>query len=249
MERISPTALSAPGRSALFTTKMSPISITPALIVWISSPEPGIATRTTESASSAMSISDWPTPTVSTTTSSSAAASRARAQRRSRGKGLRAPRREAADEHCIVGQRGGRGAALHPDPVAEYRTARKGARRIDCEHGDSLAAPAVGADQLVDETALARAGRTGDADYLREAQLVRRTSFGAIERLAFFEDDRISRGGVLAQEAQLSFAPIERCMGLSAWRNLLPANRQTICMLDDKGADVASNVRHRRELP
>ena len=57
---------SAPSRSALLTTKMSPISITPALMVWMSSPDQGIATRTTVSASRAMSTSDWPMPTVST---------------------------------------------------------------------------------------------------------------------------------------------------------------------------------------
>ncbi len=57
---------SAPSRSALFSTKMSAISITPAFRFWTSSPRPGTSTSSVQSASRATSISSWPTPTVST---------------------------------------------------------------------------------------------------------------------------------------------------------------------------------------
>src|SRR5690242_13139811 len=59
-------SLSAPGRSLLFTTYTSAISITPALSVWMASPDSGTSTSTVVSALRAMSSSVWPTPTVST---------------------------------------------------------------------------------------------------------------------------------------------------------------------------------------
>ena len=59
---------SAPSRSALFKTKMSPISMSPAFMFWMSSPSPGTSITSTQSASRTMSISSWPTPTVSINT-------------------------------------------------------------------------------------------------------------------------------------------------------------------------------------
>src|SRR6266568_1135805 len=59
-------SLSAPGRSLLLTTYTSAISITPALRVWMPSPDSGTSTRTVVSALRAMSSSVCPTPTVST---------------------------------------------------------------------------------------------------------------------------------------------------------------------------------------
>ncbi len=76
--RRSLTASWAPGRSLLFTTKMSAISRMPALAAWIESPIPGATTTSVESASDAISTSAWPTPTVSTRTTSKPAASRIR---------------------------------------------------------------------------------------------------------------------------------------------------------------------------
>ena len=73
--RISRTIVSVSGWSALLTTMMSGISITPAFSAWMLSPEPGISTSTTESAWSITSTSAWPTPTVSRYTSSLPAAS------------------------------------------------------------------------------------------------------------------------------------------------------------------------------
>ena len=63
--RISRTIVSVSGWSALLTTMMSGISITPAFSAWMCRPEPGISTSTTESAWSITSTSAWPTPTVS----------------------------------------------------------------------------------------------------------------------------------------------------------------------------------------
>ena len=60
------TARSAPSRSALLTTKMSAISMTPALSAWTSSPDPGTSVTIDTSAVRTISISSWPTPTVST---------------------------------------------------------------------------------------------------------------------------------------------------------------------------------------
>ena len=63
---ISRTSLSAPSRSALLMANTSPISKTPALMAWMSSPMPGINTTIVVSAARTMSTSDCPTPTVST---------------------------------------------------------------------------------------------------------------------------------------------------------------------------------------
>src|SRR5207249_1720881 len=59
-------SVSAPGRSLLLTTYTSAISITPALSVWMPSPDSGTSTSSVVSALRAISSSVWPTPTVST---------------------------------------------------------------------------------------------------------------------------------------------------------------------------------------
>ena len=59
---------STPLRSALLITKMSAISIRPALFACTESPQPGFTTTTVVSALPAISTSTWPTPTVSTRT-------------------------------------------------------------------------------------------------------------------------------------------------------------------------------------
>src|SRR5665647_1924922 len=78
MYRRSRTVASEPSRSALFTTKMSPISRIPAFAAWTPSPIPGARSTRVVSARPATSTSLWPTPTVSTTTTSHPAASRTR---------------------------------------------------------------------------------------------------------------------------------------------------------------------------
>ena len=64
------TVRSAPSRSALFTTKMSAISMMPALSACTSSPVPGTSTTIETSAVRTMSTSSCPTPTVSMMTTS-----------------------------------------------------------------------------------------------------------------------------------------------------------------------------------
>ena len=76
--RRSLTASWAPGRSLLFTTKMSAISRIPALAACTESPMPGATITSVESAREAMATSAWPTPTVSIRTTSNPAASRIR---------------------------------------------------------------------------------------------------------------------------------------------------------------------------
>ncbi len=78
MLRSSRTVESAPSRSALLTTKTSPISRIPALAAWMLSPMPGASRTSVVSAAAATSTSDWPTPTVSISTTSQLAASRTR---------------------------------------------------------------------------------------------------------------------------------------------------------------------------
>ena len=79
MRSRSATVSSTPARSALFTTKMSAISMRPALFACTVSPHPGFTTTTVVSASPAISTSTCPTPTVSITTHCIPAASRTRA--------------------------------------------------------------------------------------------------------------------------------------------------------------------------
>ena len=73
---IDATVRSAPSRSALLTTKMSAISMMPALSACTSSPLPGTSITIETSAVRTMSTSSWPTPTVSMRTTSLPAASR-----------------------------------------------------------------------------------------------------------------------------------------------------------------------------
>ena len=73
---IEATVRSAPSRSALLTTKMSAISMIPALSACTSSPAPGTRVTIDTSAVRTMSTSSWPTPTVSMRTTSLPEASR-----------------------------------------------------------------------------------------------------------------------------------------------------------------------------
>ena len=68
MRPMSRAVSSAPGRSALLTTKRSAISSRPALLAWTASPQPGLSTTIVVSAWPTTSTSTWPTPTVSSNT-------------------------------------------------------------------------------------------------------------------------------------------------------------------------------------
>ena len=75
IDRTSATIVFAAGWSILLTAITSGISMIPAFSAWIESPEPGISTSSTVSATRATSTSLWPVPTVSTNTTSLPAAS------------------------------------------------------------------------------------------------------------------------------------------------------------------------------
>ena len=138
MVRRSLTASWAPGRSLLFTTKMSAISRMPALAAWIESPMPGATITSVVSASEAISTSAWPTPTVSIRIDVEAGGVQD-PQRLRRGPGQAAQVPAAGhgpDEDPVVG-----GVVLHPHPVAEQRAAGERRRRVDGEHADPLALP------------------------------------------------------------------------------------------------------------
>ncbi len=76
VERSVRSVFAAPGRSALLMTSTSAISKIPALMAWISSPNPGASTTTVVCARRAMSTSLCPAPTVSTMMISYPAASK-----------------------------------------------------------------------------------------------------------------------------------------------------------------------------
>ena len=124
---------SAPSRSALLTTKMSAISMMPALSACTSSPAPGTIVTTEMSAVRTMSTSSCPTPTVSMMTTSKPAASST-----TRGLGGRA--REAAEmparRHAANEDAGVFGVRLHAHAIAQDGAAAVRARRIDGEHAD-----------------------------------------------------------------------------------------------------------------
>ncbi len=136
---IAETSRSAPSRSALFTTKMSAISMMPALSACTSSPVPGTSVTIEMSAVRMMSTSSWPTPTVSMI--DDVLAGGVEHERGVAGRARQAAevaaRRHAADEHALVGR-----VRLHPQPIAEHGAAGERAGRIDGDHADGLAAAA-----------------------------------------------------------------------------------------------------------
>jgi hypothetical protein len=144
--------------SALLTTKMSAISMIPALMICTESPAAGVVTTTVVSAVCITSSSDWPTPTVSSRQRSRPLASiRQAAEVSARGHG--------ADVDAAVER-----VALHAHPVAEDGAAAERARRVDRDdaHGVARLAPAL--DDAVTEGALAAAGRARDAHHVRPAR-------------------------------------------------------------------------------
>ena len=105
----------------------------PALSAWTESPEPGISTSRTVSATWSISTSLCPMPTVSTKRSSFPAASSTSSglQRRLGEPAEVAARRHRADEHARVEEVVG-----EPDPVAEQRALGERARRVDRDDAD-----------------------------------------------------------------------------------------------------------------
>ena len=152
---------SAPSRSALFTTKMSAISMMPALSACTSSPVPGTSTTIDTSAVRTMSTSSCPTPTVSMITKSRpAASSTSAASLVARASPPRWPRvamlrmNTPASPACACMRT--RSPRMAP-PV-------KGLVGIDRDDAHGVPGRAQLGGQPIDERALARAWRAGDAD-------------------------------------------------------------------------------------
>ena len=154
MWRMSRTVASAPSRSALLTTKMSPISRMPALAAWMPSPMPGASSTMVVSARPATSTSDCPTPTVSTRITSQPGGVE-HAQRLRGGPGE--PAEVAAAGHRADVDVGVERVVLHPHPVTEQRAAGERRRRVDGEDADPLALLAKRADEGVGGGGLADA--------------------------------------------------------------------------------------------
>ncbi len=134
---IDATVRSAPSRSALLTTKMSAISMMPALSAWTSSPAPGtiVDDRHVGRAhdvdfvladADGLDQDDVLAGRVEQRAPTSLVASRQAAQMPAR--------RHAADEHAVV-----TGVRLHAHAVAEDRAAGERARRIDGHDADRSA--------------------------------------------------------------------------------------------------------------
>ncbi len=150
-----------PGRSALFTTKRSAISMMPDLRVWMPSPDSGTRTSTVESTLRATSSSDCPTPTVSMMIRSKPAGVEHVADFAGRGG---EPAQRAAGGHRADEDPGIERQRLHPDPVAQQGTAGERAGRVHRHdrHGESVGPESR--RQPLGQGGLAGAGRTGDPD-------------------------------------------------------------------------------------
>ncbi len=193
------TARSAPSRSALLTTKMSAISMMPALSACTSSPLPGTVITIEISAVRTMSISSCPTPTVSISTTSFPAASSTSATSvgRARESSEMSAGRHTADEHAGVA-----GVRLHAHAIPEDRSAGERARRIDGNDADGAATRSNGSGQFVDEGAFSSAWRPGDADEERASGPLKDAAnqVGAGRRLIFDERDGAGDGAGIPRE-------------------------------------------------
>ena len=131
MVRRSRTTSWAPGRSLLFTTKMSAISRIPALAVWIESPSPGASDhqrRVGQRGDLDLGLAD-----ADRLDADHVEPGRVEHPQRLRRRDRQPAEVTAAghrpDEHARVGR-----VILHPDPVAEQRAAGERRGRVDGEH-------------------------------------------------------------------------------------------------------------------
>ena len=146
---IDATVRSAPSRSALFTTKMSAISMMPAFSACTSSPVPGTS-RTMRDVGRADDV-DFVLADADRLDEHDVLAGGVEHERgiagRAREAAQVAARRHAADEHAGVG-----GVRLHADAIAEDGAAGERARRIDGDDADA-SARAAGARRSADRRA------------------------------------------------------------------------------------------------
>ena len=110
---------------------------------------------------------------------------------------MRPARGHRPDEHAGV-----EADRFHANPVAEQRAAGEGAGGIDRDDRHFETALAIGANQLFGERALARAGRSGDADAMGASlpDLLVQRGQHALEAVALVLDqtDRTGEGSDLA---------------------------------------------------
>ena len=168
MWRMSRTVASAPSRSALLTTKTSPISRMPALAAWMPSPMPGREQhdgRVGQAGDLDLGLAD-----ADGLDEDDVAAGGVEHPQRLRGRPRQAAE-VAARGHRADVDLGVERVVLHPDPVAEQRAAGERRRRVDGEHADPLAARAEGADEGVRRRRLAHARAAGEADDVRACRL------------------------------------------------------------------------------
>ncbi len=158
---------SAPSRSALFTTNTSAISRMPALTAWIASPMPG-ASSTSDGVGQARDL-DLGLPDADGLDQHDVAAGAVEHPyrlRRGGGQPAQVPTgRHRPDVDAWVGR-----VVLHPDPVAEDRSAGERAGRVDGQHADPFAGRSQRPYQLVCGGRLADAGRAGQADRPRPSR-------------------------------------------------------------------------------
>ena len=156
----------APGWSILLTAITSGISMIPALRACTESPEPGIRTSTTSSATPITSTSLCPAPTVSRKTTSVPAASRS--SRDCSVASATPPRcpRLPIERMNTPGSRKCSASRIRSPSSAPWR---EGARWIDRDHADRQPERAHVGDQRTDQRRLADAGRPGDPDRERRA--------------------------------------------------------------------------------
>ncbi len=108
-----------------------------------------------------------------------------------------AARGHAADEHAGVA-----GVRLHPYSIAEDRSAREWAGRIDGNDADGPSRRAERRGQLVDERALAGAGRTSHTDEISAARPCEDVAdeIGAGRRVVFDQGDGSGDGAEIPRE-------------------------------------------------
>jgi hypothetical protein len=91
--------------------------------------------------------------------------------------------------------------ALHANAIAENRTASERARRIDGDDADCLLFVPIARRKAVNQSALARAGRTCHADANRAARVWENLAedFLGIRAVIFYGGDRARKGSDVAR--------------------------------------------------
>ena len=165
---ISRTIVSASGWSALLTTMMSGISMTPAFSAWIESPEPGIKDQddgvgVVDDVDLGLADADGLQQDV--------VLAGGVHQQGGLQRGLAEPAQGAAVGHRADEDAGVEEVVGQADAVAEQRAVGERRGRVDRQDGDLALLLAAQLGQRADQRRLARAGRAGEADDRRPARV------------------------------------------------------------------------------